>query len=152
LSEVLAKPGTEELHLRRIAPTVLVSQLPLADVVDGLREAGFTPVAEGPDGNVLDLRTSGHRVRGGNRKAQNPAVQHLPGPEQLEELVAQLRAGDRAGTARRGSTVTPERGRPSADATLRLLRDAASGERDVWLGFVDTHGVRSQRVVRPLEV
>lgn len=151
LSEVLAKPGTENLHLRRIAPTVLVSQLPLTDVVDGLHGAGFTPVAEGPDGNVLDLRTSGYRVRGNNRKAQNP-VQHLPGPEQLEELVAQLRAGDRAGTARRGSTVTPERGRPSAEATLQLLRDAASGERDVWLGFVDTHGVRSQRVVRPLNV
>ncbi|MBE9374046.1 helicase-associated domain-containing protein [Saccharopolyspora sp. HNM0983] len=151
LSEVLAKPGTEDLQLRRIAPTVLVSQLPLADVVDGLREAGFTPVAEGPDGNVLDLRTSGHRVRGGNRTTRAP-VQHLPGPEQLAELVTQLRAGDRAGTARRGSTVTPERGRPSAEATLRLLRDAATQERDVWLGFVDTHGVRSQRVVRPVTV
>ncbi|MEV0702444.1 helicase-associated domain-containing protein [Saccharopolyspora sp. NPDC050389] len=151
LAEILAKPGTEELELRRIAPTVLVSPLPLADVVTVLRAAGFAPVAEGPDGNVLDLRESGRRVRGKSRPAP-PAAIAAPNEEQLGELVAQLRAGDRAGAARRGSAVSPERGRPSAEATLQLLRDAARQRRSVWLGFVDTHGVRSQRVVRPVSV
>ncbi|WP_190819035.1 helicase-associated domain-containing protein [Saccharopolyspora pogona] len=151
LAEILAKPESEELELRRIAPTVLVSPLPLADVVAVLRVAGFAPVAEGPDGNVLDLRESGRRVRGKSRPAQPVAIA-APSPEQLGELVAQLRAGDRAGAARRGSAVSPERGRPSAEATLQLLRDAARQRRSVWLGFVDTHGVRSQRVVRPVSV
>ncbi|GAA2819764.1 hypothetical protein GCM10010470_63840 [Saccharopolyspora taberi] len=63
-----------------------------------------------------------------------------------------MRAGDRAGAARRGSTVRPERGRPSAEATLQLLRDAAQQRRSVWLGFVDSHGVATQRVVRPVRV
>lgn len=151
LAEVMAKPESEQLELRRIAPTVLVSPLPLADVVETLRAAGFTPVAEGPDGNVLDLRESGRRVRGKNRPAP-PAGLARPGDEQLAEIVGQLRAGDRAGTARRGSAVSPERGRPSAEATLQLLRDAAREQRSVWLGFVDTHGVRSERVVRPVTV
>ncbi|MGP4019406.1 helicase-associated domain-containing protein [Saccharopolyspora sp. 5N708] len=151
LAEILAKPETEELELRRIAPTVLVSPLPLADVVEGLRAAGFTAVAEGPDGNVLDLRERGRRVRGRSRPAP-PVAPTAPNEEQLGELVAQLRAGDRASAARRGSTVSPERGRPSAEATLQLLRDAARQHRSVWLGFVDTHGVRSQRVVRPVSV
>jgi XPB/Ssl2-like helicase family protein len=151
LAEILAKPETEELELRRIAPTVLISPLPLADVVAGLRAAGFAPVAEGADGNVLDLRESRRRVRGKSRPAQ-PAATATPSAEQLGELVAQLRAGDRVGAARRGSAVSPERGRPSAEATLQLLRDAARQRRSVWLGFVDTHGVRSQRVVRPVSV
>ncbi|WP_177247852.1 helicase-associated domain-containing protein [Saccharopolyspora kobensis] len=151
LAEIMAKPASEELELRRIAPTVLVSPLPLADVVETLRAAGFTPVAEGPDGNVLDLRESGRRVRGKSRPAA-PAAIARPSAEQLAELVAQLRAGDRAGAARRGSAVSPERGRPSAEATLQLLRDAARQRRSVWLGFVDTRGVRSERVVRPVSV
>ncbi|MEU6269023.1 helicase-associated domain-containing protein, partial [Saccharopolyspora shandongensis] len=90
LAEILAKPEAEELELRRIAPTVLVSPLPLADVVAVLRAAGFAPVAEGPDGNVLDLRESGRRVRGKSRPAP-PAAITAPSAEQLGELVAQLR-------------------------------------------------------------
>lgn len=151
LAEVLANPAVEELELRRIAPTVLISPLPLADIVDVLRSAGFSPVAEGPDGQVLDLRASGRRVRGRNRPTPPPAST-APDEEQLRELVGQLRAGDRAGKARRGNAVNPERGRPSAEATLRLLRTAAQEERSVWLGFVDSHGTRSQHVVRPISV
>jgi predicted DNA-binding transcriptional regulator YafY len=48
--------------------------------------------------------------------------------------------------------VRPERGRPSAEETLRLLRTAARLERSVWLGFVDTRGTASQRVVQPTSV
>ncbi|WP_093415443.1 helicase-associated domain-containing protein [Saccharopolyspora flava] len=151
LAEVLATPAAEELELRRIAPTVLISPLPLADLVDGLRAAGFAPVAEGPDGSVLDLRASGRRTRGKTR--QRPSYgPPVPGAEQLGAMVTQLRANDIAGSARLGRAVIPERGRPSAEATLALLRDAAAEKRSVWLGFVDTHGMRSQHVVRPVSV
>ena len=55
VSEVLAHPATGELGLRRIAPNVLVSALSLAEVLDGLRAAGFSPAAEDSGGAVLDL-------------------------------------------------------------------------------------------------
>lgn len=152
LAEVLASPGVGELELRRIAPTVLVSPLPLVEVLDGLRAAGFAPAAEGPDGQILDLRSDGLRVRGRVRTAQQPALPAPPGEEQLAEIVAQLRSGDRAGSVRRGSAMRPERGRPSAEATLQLLRDAAARQRSVWLGFVNSNGVASQVVVLPVSV
>lgn len=153
VTEVLASPAAEELELRRIAPTVLISQLPVADLVETLREAGFPAVAEGPDGTVLDLRSSGHRTRGRSRSTGTaPSPSGGLHAERIGELVAQLRAGDRAAAARRGSAVVPERGRPSAAATLQLLRDAAREERSVWLGFVDTHGTRRQHVVLPRSV
>jgi hypothetical protein len=151
LAEVMANPQVGALELRRIAPTVLVSPLPLAEVVDGLRAAGFAPIAEGPDGQVLDLRANARRVRGKPRVAQPPPAE-APDDDRLRELVAQARAGDRASTARRGRAVRPERGRPSAEETLRLLRTAARLERSVWLGFVDTRGTASQRVVQPTSV
>jgi DNA-binding IscR family transcriptional regulator len=151
LAEVMANPQVGALELRRIAPTVLVSPLPLAEVVDGLRAAGFAPIAEGPDGQVLDLRANARRVRGKPRVSQPPPAE-APDDDRLRELVAQARAGDRASTARRGRAVRPERGRPSAEETLRLLRTAARLERSVWLGFVDTRGTASQRVVQPTSV
>ena len=152
LEEVLANPGTAELELRRIAPTVLISPLALPDVLEGLRSAGFAPAAEGPDGQVMELRADGRRIRGRSRSPQPAPVPTTPDDAQLAELVAQLRSGDRAGSVRRGSTMSPERGRPSAEATLRLLRDAAAAERSVWLGFVNSNGVASQVVVQPVSV
>lgn len=152
LAEVMANPSVAALELRRIAPTVLVSPLPLAEVVDGLRAAGFAPIAEGPDGQVLDLRANARRVRGRTTRPAPPAATSTPDDEQLRQVLAQARAGERAGSARRGRTVQPERGRPSAEATLRLMRNAARHGHSVWLGFVDSRGTASQRVVRPTSV
>lgn len=150
VAEVLAHPDAGELELRRIAPTVLVSPLPLTDVLDGLRAAGFAPLAEGPDGQIMDLRPQGHRVRASARPAPPPALPS-PSEQQLAELITKLRAGDHAGKAP-GGAVRPERGRPSAAATLELLRAAARARRSVLLGFVDAHGVASRRVVEPTDV
>ncbi len=152
LAEVLANPNTADLQLRRIAPTVLVSPLPLVDVVHGLRTAGFAAAAENADGQILDLAEGGQRVRGSRAKPSQPAPAATPNDEQLAELVRELRAGDRAGNARRGRTVRPERGRPSASATLALLQEAAREGRSVWLGFVDSNGTAGQRVVEPVSV
>lgn len=152
LEEVLANPKTHELELRKIAPTVLISPLPLAELVEGLRAAGLAPVAEGPDGQVVDLRPGRRRVRGRSRASQPVRQPTAADPDQLAELITKIRAGDRARSARRGSALRPEHGRPSAEATLALLRDAAKRERDVWLGFVDSNGVASQRIVRPTGV
>ncbi|MDR7301529.1 helicase-associated domain-containing protein [Haloactinomyces albus] len=152
LAEVLANPAVSGLELRRIAPTILISPLPLGEVVGGLQTAGFAPVAEGPDGRVLDLRPGARRVSGRGRAAQPPAPASTPDEEQLAERVRTMRAGDHAAAARRGDTVVPERGRPSATATLALLQDAARQRRSVWLGFVDAHGGATQRVVEPVSV
>lgn len=151
VTEVLAHPDVGELHLRRVAPTVLVSPMPLTEVLEGLRAAGFAPLAESPDGQIMDLRPRGQRIPSPGRSAP-PAGPPVPSEQQLAELITKLRAGDHAGSTRGGNAVTPERGRPSAAATLQLLRDAARRRRCVLLGFVDAHGVASRRVVEPTDV
>jgi predicted DNA-binding transcriptional regulator YafY len=61
-----------------------------------------------------------------------------------------MRAGDAAAiTSRR--LVTGSGSAPTGD-TLGLLRDAAHAGRNVCIGYVDSHGVRSRRIVRPVSV
>ena len=156
LAEVLGNPVAAEYELRKIAPTVLVSPVPLADVLDGLRAAGFAPAAEGPDGRVLDLRPSGRRIPP-RPKNNNRRVLTEPGganPDQISSVISHVRAGDRAATRRRGAEVRLPGGGGGSDtaATMALLARASREKREVWIGFVDAHGTASQRIVTPARV
>ncbi|GAA3460056.1 helicase-associated domain-containing protein [Saccharothrix longispora] len=148
VAEVLAHPASERLELRRIAPTVLVGPLPLAEVLDVLRAAGFAPAAEGPDGRVLDLREGGRRIAGkGRRRTAQPTT---PSDEQLDELVRLVRAGDRAATTTGGARVSvPGHLGAGPSATLDLLQRAARLGRSVLVDFVDGHGTAARRVITP---
>jgi hypothetical protein len=152
LAEVLRNPVAEEFGLRLIAPTVLISPLPLIEVLDGLRAAGFAPAAEGPDGRVVDIRPSGRRVPARLRNARRviTAEPTAMTTEQLEQIVAHVRAGDLVSGRRRGAEVrAPGGGGADTSAMLALLTQAARDKREVWIGFVDSRGTASQRVVRP---
>ncbi|MER5263683.1 helicase-associated domain-containing protein [Actinosynnema sp. NPDC002837] len=148
ITEVMSHAAAERLALRKIAPTVLVSPLPLAEVLDGLREAGFAPAAEGPDGHVLDLRAGGRRIAGKGRR--RPVQPGAPSDEQLDELVRLVRAGDRAATTTGGARVSvPGHLGAGPSATLALLQRAAREGRSVLVDFVDGHGTAARRVITP---
>ncbi|GAB3461549.1 helicase-associated domain-containing protein [Actinophytocola sediminis] len=153
LAEVAAHPVAARLELRRIAPTVVVSPLPLTEILDELRGAGFAPAAEGADGQVLDLRQSGHRLPATTR-ARRGGVPNPPSVQRLLDIVAQIRASDTAAATRRGRTVSLTSGGGVADtsATLALLREAIEQRGHVLIDFVDARGVASQRVVTPFRV
>ncbi|WP_335618077.1 helicase-associated domain-containing protein [Lentzea guizhouensis] len=76
VSEVLAHPEATRLELRRIAPTVLVSPLPLAEVLDGLRSAGFAPPRRAPTARCWTCarRPPHHARQRSARKPVSPAV------------------------------------------------------------------------------
>jgi predicted DNA-binding transcriptional regulator YafY len=132
---------------------VLVSPVPLSDVLDELRNAGFAPAAEDASGQVLDLRPVGLRLPASARP-RRAAVSGPLSPERAEAIVEQLHAGDRAAGTRRGRTVSLTGGTGAADtaATLALLREAIEQNSQVWIDFVDSRGVASQRVVDPFRV
>lgn len=155
LREVTGQLGAD-LELRLIAPTVLVSPVPIAELLDRLRAAGFAPAAEGPDGRVVDLgRDRGRRVPAPSRTAAGSPVTEPASPdaEQAAEIVAHVRAGDRAASTRRGETARlPGGGGADTSATLALLARATRERREVWIGFVDSHGTANQRVITPARV
>jgi hypothetical protein len=152
LTEVASSPVGVRLELRKIAPGVLISPVPLADVLEELRSAGFAPAAEGHDGQLLDLRPTGLRVPLRQRPKSGTSPRQ-PSPEQLADLVSSMRAGDRAAGTRRGRTVALAAGSGAdTSATLALLQEAASQRRSVFIGYVDAHGTASQRVIEPVRV
>lgn len=147
VAEVLAHPDTAALELRRIAPTVLVSPLPLVELLNGLRAAGFTPAAEDTGGAVLDLTDRGRRTSPRRRTSARSGPPE-PDAEQLAALVSRMRAGDAMAGVRRGAAAPVA----TNGSTLDLLRSAAAANRSVWIGFVDAHGVAGERVLAPRSV
>ncbi|MGW4328689.1 helicase-associated domain-containing protein [Nocardia sp. NPDC004573] len=151
LVQVLSAPVASELALRAIAPTVAIAQAPLGELLERLRAAGFAPAGENAAGAIVDLRPRGARisVRPAARQPYRPTP---PSTEQLELLVTELRAGERAASARSGQAVRPDGTRTNTAATLALLQLAARVRRSVNIGYVDAQGVATQRVVEPLKV
>ena len=150
LTEVLAHPVATRCQLRRLAPTVLVSPVPLATLLDEVRGAGFLPIAEGPDGQVIDLRAGARRARVRTQASHRVAAPPTPSEAQLAALVAGMRAGDVAASTRLGPTVVADVA--STGDTLEVLQGAAHAGSNVCIGYVNSHGVASKRIVRPVSV
>ncbi|WP_104477550.1 helicase-associated domain-containing protein [Actinokineospora auranticolor] len=152
IAEVAASAAAAPLRLRKIAPTVLVSPLPLLEILDELRALGFAPAAEDNEGQVVDLRPTGRRIQAPVRAVRKVASRQ-PDDEQVSDMVLAMRAGDRAADSKRGRSVTASAGAGANTAqTMALLQEAARAGQAVWVGVVDAHGVASQRVLEPQRI
>src|SRR5699024_7667615 len=83
-------------ELRSIAPTVAVSALPLAQILEALRHAGFSPAAEDESGISIDVRPEPAVVPAAkSAKSAQPASANFAGSrfasdENVERAVAHL--------------------------------------------------------------
>ncbi|ABD13747.1 hypothetical protein E0F15_03785 [Frankia sp. B2] len=153
LAEVVANRRTQALGLRRIAPTIVISPLPTAEMLAGLRNAGFAPVAEAPDGRVVLRRPAAHRTPARPRAASVDVADTRI--NQLRDVVRLVRRGDDSARAVRAAGEVPgiEVGLTrSAPLILVLLQGAVRDRRRVLLGYVDQQGAPSDRIVRPTVV
>lgn len=151
LAQVLASPVAEKLALRSLAPTVAISQAGLGDVLDELRAAGFAPAGEDSSGAIVELKHRGARIAARRIRPQL-RMPSMPNDEQLESLIRELRAGDRAARANRGSGVRHNGSRATGAATIALLQLAVRVRRSVSIGYVDAAGTASERIVEPIRV
>ena len=101
------RPGAESLRLRRIAPTVVVSDVPLGTLLPRIRELGLAPVVEAVDGTVRVARPDVFRARS-RRVVRRPARVPAPPP-------APRPSSPRSGSA----TGRPPAARPAAPARRR---------------------------------
>ncbi len=145
LAELLHHPQAGTLGLRRIAPTVLVSTLPLDVLLPRLRELGAAPVVEAADGTVRVLRPDVLRARG--PKPRRAAPRAARESVRVASAVTAIRSGERASAAR------PQAGTQlSPSGSLAALREAIESGTAVLIGYVDNHGTATDRVVDPLSV
>lgn len=142
LAQAVAAPAVEGLQLRALAPTVAVSPAPIAEVLAGLRAAGFAPAAEDSTGAIVDFRPRGARVATPpRRRPYRPAPR--PSRDTLGAIVSVLRKVTAApfGNARVDPAVA-----------ISLLQRAAQDQETLVIGYLDAAGVATQRVVSPITV
>lgn len=153
LDELLTTRALSMLQLERIAPTVVVSPVDAATVLDLLRENGSAPVAEGAGGAVVHSTRVARRV---TRHTAAPPVVSRPVDDALvTEVVSSMRAGEERSADRRRTA--EETGRPALSvtdptSTLALLRDAIADRRAVWVGHVDAIGDIERFLLHPERV
>jgi hypothetical protein len=147
LGSMLAERELSPLQLRGIAATVLVSPVAAETVLEFLRENGFAPAAETPDGGIVVTAAGAHRTPLQRRAA--PVSAQSVDDELVTTLVGSLRAGEEAAAYHRERMASrPGPSLPSTDptTTLAVLRDAAADRQAVWIGYSDADG-RVQRLL-----
>ena len=145
LDSLLADASLAALRLRRIAPTVALSEAPADLVLAMLRAAQRAPVLEDAEGRSA---VTAPPVLRSTAVAQPPASVSVFGPDDATAVVTAVRAGERARAARPtgdGATVGPTR-------LVEQLRTAVEDGRTVWLAYLDETGTVSERVVDPVGV
>jgi hypothetical protein len=145
LSELLHHPKASSLGLRRLAPTVLISTVPVDVLLPRLRELGAAPVVEAADGTVRVTRPDLLRAR--SPRDQRAAPREVRETARIASVVTAVRSGDRVAAARPASapTLTPS-------GSLVALREAVEAGATVLIGYVDNHGSATDRIVDPLSV
>jgi hypothetical protein len=153
LAELLADRRVESLRLRRLAASVLVSLLAPDRVAERLRELGYAPAAESPDGALLLRRPDAGRAPARPRPTRRRPELFAPADSVVGVAVRAIRGGDRAATAARGSIIggaTSDVLPHSASSdTLSVLQDAVASGRAVWIGYLNAQGQASNRIVEP---
>lgn len=148
LSSLVADKRTAPLRLRRLAPTVVISPQPVKVVVDDLRELGYAPVPETPDGALLLSAP-----RSGRAPERRPRTGlSAPDPAVFVAAVRALRAGDRARSSRPAGAVIGRMPRTASTEAVEVLKAAVAGGFTVWMGYVDQHGGASDRIVDPVRI
>ncbi|MEP7016675.1 MAG: helicase-associated domain-containing protein [Actinomycetota bacterium] len=142
LDTMLADRTLAPLQMRRLAPTVIVSQAHSAVVLEMLRENGFAPVAEKTDGGVMIPPVSHHRTPA-RRRAPSPTITSVVDDQLTKTLVAALRAGEESSEYERARELSQPGPRlPSTEAAvaLALLREASADGLGIWIGYADADG------------
>lgn len=150
LDQITADRRSAALRLRRLAPTVIASRSSRAALVDSLRAMGYAPVAESLDGDVIISQLESRRTEG-LAPARAMVSPNGVDPEVAVAAVRALRAGDAAHLARREPVDAPggQLPRGPATATISALQEAIKQGVRVWIGYLDSQGNATSRILEP---
>ncbi|MFN8157269.1 MAG: helicase C-terminal domain-containing protein [Candidatus Nanopelagicales bacterium] len=154
LAAMLVDKRLTTLRLARIAETVVVTPSPVDVALERLRDAGFSPSAENAEGAVVVRRPDERRTPPRPRPPRMSTEPPAPTEALLSAAVRALRAGETAASHR----PLPESGgsgrlpRSGTAETMAELRAALEASRAVWIGYADSTGTTTERVVEPLRL
>jgi hypothetical protein len=151
LARVLSDRNVSGLQLRRIAPTVVISAAPVAEVLGHLREAGYAPAAETPDGEVIAL--GGEPLRAPSRQPVRVVRSRPDTVSNLAEVVKRVRSGDAlTEISRRVPPIAQQVPGVTSAATMGLLREAIRAEQTVMIGVAESDGTSARHTLVPISM
>jgi hypothetical protein len=145
VQQILHDKKCEHLRLRKIAPTVLVSEFELAEVIGELREFGYLPAAENAGGVLL----SQPNLRRAKSRPKPPRIiSDFTAPKEAVVLsaVKAVKTGDRS---RKVEPIVPG---TSANETLSLINQYIEEQSSLMIAYADTNGGVTNRIIQPISI
>lgn len=149
--------AVRDLHLRRLAPTVLASPAAKRTVVATLRKAGHAPVAEGAGGGVeadgpKAVRANDARLGHSWSPSSRLYAAQVTSEDAMRAVIA-LRLGDEHLSRRENADGnSPRISATDPTVTLDVLREAAATATPVWIGLAAGDGSTSRLLFHPAHV
>jgi len=152
LAEAVKDRRLSKLNLRRLAPTILISEATLEETIKTLRTHGFSPVAEASDGGVLLHSPKAKRASVRPKTPRMLVDATPPSPSLIDAALRALRAGDRASIATRTAPSLARTPSNPTSETVEALVAASKHGGTIWIGYADTDGGVSNRIVEPASI
>ena len=146
VTQILHEKKLEAMRFRKLAPQVLVCDFEAGDVIATLRESGYLPAAENANGILI----SAPAIRRAKSRPKPPSVlseTQAPSEIIIKAAVRTLRTGEKA-----SSHKPREVPRTTANETLDLLHQYIEEQASLTIGYADTNGGVSNRLIDPISI
>lgn len=146
LTQILHDKKLESLRFRKLAPQVLICDFEAGDVIATLREANYLPAAENASGILI----SAPAIRRAKSRPKPPRIiseTSAPSEIIIKAAVRTLRTGEKA-----SSHKPREVPRTTANETLDLLHQYIEEQASLTIGYADTNGGVSNRLIDPISI
>jgi len=146
IQQIVHDKKLEDIHIRKLAPQVLISDTDLHDLVNALRDAGYLPAIE----NETGILVSAPAIRRAKSRPKPPRVigdPTSPTPALITAAVKALRAGDKA-TSNKPRAVP----RTTANETLDILNQYIEEQASLTIGYADNNGGVTQKLIDPISI
>ncbi len=146
IQQIVHDKKLEDIHIRKLAPQVLISETDLHDLVNALRDAGYLPALE----NETGILVSAPAIRRSKSRPKPPRIigdPATPSAALITSAVKALRAGDKA-TSNKPKIVP----RTTANETLDILNQYIEEQASVTIGYADNNGGVTQKLIDPISI
>ncbi len=146
VTQILHDKKLESLRFRKLASQVIVCDVEPGDVIATLREANYLPAAENASGILI----SAPAIRRAKARPRPPRVlseTQAPSEIIIKAAVRTLRTGEKA-----SSHKPREVPRTTANETLDLLHQYIEEQASLTIGYADTNGGVSNRLIDPISI
>ena len=146
ITQIFHDRNVERLQFRKLAPQVLISELESAEVLIELRQAGYLPAAENANGILISAPTV-RRAKSRPKPPKYIVETSTPSEIVISSAVRALRAGEKA-TSHRPQDIP----RTTANETLEILNQYIEEQASLTIGYADTNGGVSNRIIDPISI